>query len=52
MIGGNITDSPVEGKGYKRMIKMPDRQNAEKTITDFVKLAHRPVFYSCIIAPF
>ena len=52
MIGRNIAGSPVEEKGYKRMIKQPDYPDNQKEKSVFAKQVHRPVFFPCIFAPF
>jgi len=45
MIGTNNAGSPVEEKGYKRMIKQPDYPESQKEKSVFTKLGHRPVFF-------
>jgi len=51
MIGANNEGSPVEEKGYKRMINWPDYPDNQKEKSVFMKLVHRLVFFPCIFAP-
>jgi hypothetical protein len=52
MIGTIKTIIPVEEKGYKRMIKLPDWLDIQKLFSKSIKRGDENVFFSFESAPF